>query len=163
MTLAVHALIGAAVGHSLGIRNPAVLLLVGVATHYLSDAIPHWDWRLSSFPGEEKSTATARRWIFTSASFVRDITRVALDSALGILLIALLVSRATFIPALLAAFGGMAPDILQGIYFTGYAPFLTPMQKFHDFCHTKIRLGPYPVIGIPFQIAIALAALYFLR
>lgn len=154
MTLAVHALIGAAAGYSIGIHNPAVLLLTGAATHYLSDAIPHWDYRLLSFPSGEKSAT--RRWVFTSTPFSRDMARVALDGILGIVLVTLVVPRVALIPALIAAFGGMAPDLLQGIYFTGYAPFLMPLQRFHDFCHTKIKLGPYPAIGIPFQLAIAL-------
>lgn len=160
MTLAVHALIGAAAGHAIGTHNRAVLLLAGAATHYLSDAIPHWDYRLLSFPAEEKSSM--RRWIFASSPFLRDMAHVVLDGTLGILLVALVAPRAAIIPALIGAFGGMAPDLLQGIYFTGYAPFLKPLQQFHDWCHTKIKLGPYPAIGIPFQLAIALIAAYIL-
>lgn len=163
MTLAVHALIGAAAGYSIGVHNPAALLLTGVATHYLSDAIPHWDYQLLSFPSGEKSAT--RRWIFTSTPFPRDMARVALDGALGIALVLLITrpaSVATAVPLLLAAFGGMTPDLLQGIYFTEYARFLKPLQRFHDFYHTKIKLGPYPAIGIPFQLAIALIAAYAL-
>ncbi|MFY9463016.1 MAG: hypothetical protein WAP52_02415 [Candidatus Sungiibacteriota bacterium] len=163
MTLAVHALIGAATAHQLGLHNPLSLFLAGAATHYLSDAIPHWDWRLFSFSSEEKSET--RRWKFASAIFARDIAYVVLDGVLGIaavLLIAQPSSVETAALLLLAALGGMTPDLLQGIYFTGYAPYLMPLQRFHDFCHTKIKLGPYPAIGIPFQILIALVAAYLL-
>ena len=163
MTLAVHAIIGAAIGHQIGFHSPTALLLAGGATHYISDAIPDWDWRLSSFSSEEKGSW---RWVFISGAFAKNIARVVLDGVLGIavvLLIAQPASTETAIALLLAAFGGMTPDFLQGIYFTGYAPFLAPLQRFHDFCHTKIKLGPYPLIGIPFQIVIALAAIYFLR
>lgn len=164
MTLAVHALIGAAASRRLGMHNPLALFIVGAATHYLSDAIPHWDYRLLSFPHGEKSQT--RRWPFASAAFKKDIVRIACDGALGMVLVLLIgqpASFATAIPFLLAAFGAMAPDLLQGIYFTGYAAFLKPFQKFHDFCHTKIKLSPYPAIGVPFQIIIAIAAIYFLK
>ncbi len=164
MTLAVHAIIGAAAAHRLGLHNPMALFLVGAATHYIADAIPHWDYGFLSFPHGEK--AETRRWPFTSAAFRKDLVRIACDGALGaglILFVAKTLSWASATPLLLASFGGMAPDLLQGIYFTGYAPFLAPLQRFHDFCHTEIKLGPYPAIGIPFQIGIALAAAYFLR
>ncbi len=164
MILATHALIGAAAGRRLGLHNPLALFLVGAATHYLSDAIPHWDYGFLSFPRGEKSST--RRWHVASSAFRKDILRIGLDGTLGIALV-LLIGQPRSIPTaallILVAFGGMAPDLLQGIYFTGYAPFLTPLQKFHDFCHTKIKLLPYPAIGIPFQIIIAIAAIYFLK
>ncbi len=163
MTLAVHALIGAATAHQVGLSHPAIALATGIATHYLSDAIPHWDYRLLSFPREEKSQM--RRWPFASIAFKKDIFRIASDAALGaglVIFITKTPSWTSALPVLLAAFGGMAPDLLQGIYFTGFAPFLAPFQRFHDFCHTKIKLDPYPTIGIPFQIIIAVAAIWFL-
>ena len=66
------------------------------------------------------------------------------------------------LPLAAAVIGGILPDFLQGVYFTKKAEFLKPLQKLHDFMHTKIKLGPYPLIGIPFQVAILILSLWVL-
>lgn len=159
MILATHALIGAAAISPFGDLHPVVTFLAGYASHLLTDAIPHWDYRLVSLGDQEKSGGF--RWVFQSAAFKRDIVHVALDFTAGIGL-TWLIAPAPSLPLLCAVLGGMAPDLLQGIYFTRYAPFLKPLQQIHDFFHTELKLGPYPLIGIPFQVLIALAAIYTL-
>lgn len=163
MILMTHALIGAAAAKALNVQNPIAAIVLGYASHLLSDAIPHWDYPILSFSGIQK--LEDRRFDPMSVSFRKDVLRVAFDFSLGISLALLFMrpsSPAQATPLLLAAFGGMLPDLLQGAYFTGYAPWLAPLQRLHDWCHTKIRLGPYPKIGIPFQIAIALLAISIL-
>lgn len=159
MILVTHALIGAAAASPFGAAHPAVAFLIGYTSHLLTDAIPHWDYRLVSLGDQEKSDAF--QWAFKDAAFRKDALRVALDFTVGAALVFFLRPEQS-LPLLYAALGGMTPDLLQGIYFTGYAPFLKPLQRIHDFFHTEIKLGPYPFIGVPFQIAIALAAVWIL-
>lgn len=163
MTLGVHMVIGAAVARRLASSHPLLAFTIGIATHYFSDAIPHWDYGVASCHGTDQEEK--RRWRVTSGAFKKDLLHIALDGALGAALILLLArpaSGAALTPLLLAACGAILPDLLQGIYFAARAPYLAPLQKFHDFCHTKIKLGPYPFIGIPFQLLVALAAAYLL-
>lgn len=163
MTLGVHMMIGAAVARRLASSHPLLAFAIGIATHYVSDAIPHWDYGIASFP--EADQREKRQWRFTGGAFKKDLLHIALDGALGaalVLLVARAASGAALLPLLLAACGAILPDLLQGIYFATRAPYLVPLQKFHDFCHTKIKLGPYPLIGIPLQLLVALAAAYIL-
>lgn len=159
MILVTHALIGAAAASPFGAAHYAVAFLIGYASHLLTDAIPHWDYRLISLGDQEKSDDF--RWAFKSAAFRKDALRVAFDFTAGAALIFFLRPEPS-LPLLYAALGGMAPDLLQGIYFTRYVPFLKPLQRLHDFFHTEIKLGPYPLIGIPFQVALALVAVWIL-
>lgn len=163
MTLATHIVIAAAVAKPLVAAHPLFPFLAAVASHYLADAIPHWDYTLHSVPGE--STASEKRWAFTRRSFFTDFARVASDGLIGTALVASAL-RPTSVPEFsvfaLIVIGGVFPDLLEGVYYTGRAPFLKPFHRFHEFIHTKIELGTYPLIGIPLQILIALIAMYFL-
>jgi hypothetical protein len=154
MTLATHIIIASAITKPIVYSNPLLAFAIGLASHYLSDAIPHWDYRLSSLP--EKEADKDRVWNFKK-SFRKDIFRIGTDIALG-----LAVSLLFFNPGealfyfLLTALASILPDMLQGVFFTKRAGFLKPLQIFHDRMHSRIKLGPYPIIGLPFQMAIAL-------
>lgn len=159
MILITHALIGAAAASPFGAAHPVIAFLIGYASHLLADAIPHWDYQLLSLGDQEKSDDF--RWAFKSAAFRKDVIRIVLDFSAGIGLV-LLVRPEPSLSLLSAVLGGIAPDALQGIYFTRYAPFLKSLQKMHDSFHTEMKLGPYPLIGIPFQTFIALTAIWIL-
>ena len=164
MTLTTHAAIAAAVAKPFLTFNPVIAFFVGVASHYLSDAIPHWDYSLHSVDHEHKGKDHIV-WHFGARSFVIDIARIASDALLGALLVYVIARPQSLheaLPLAAAIIGGILPDFLQGVYFTKKADFLKPLQKFHDTMHTKIKLGPYPAIGIPFQLAILLFSLWVL-
>lgn len=162
MILATHIIIAAAVTKPIAHMHPALIFGVAVASHYLSDALPHWDYELTAIADKE-NTAT-RHWNLQSASLAHDIVRFSLDAIVGAAFVIMLLSPLSFsdwIAATLAIIGGALPDFLGGLYMLGLK-FLLPHQRFHDWIHTKIRLGPYPLIGIPFQILIAAIAVWFL-
>lgn len=155
MILITHSVIAAAVVKQLGISNPALAFAVGMATHYLSDAIPHWSYDLSSV--EDQENPEIRHW--NKTRLLRDAIKFCLDGLAGLAVVYYAAPVHSFgetLPFLLAAIGGCFPDALQGLYITVKHPLLRPLQKFHDLMHAKIRLEPYPLIGIPFQIIIFL-------
>ena len=163
MTLTTHSIIAAAVTRPLAHLHPALTFAVALASHYLSDAIPHWDYKLESIHKTED--VDARAWSHNPRMLLRDIARFSADGLLGagiVLLVTWPVTPREWLWAGSAIVGGSLPDFLQGLYMAR-ARFLKIHQRAHDFMHSDIRLGPYPAIGIPFQLAIAFAALWFLR
>lgn len=159
MTLATHIVIATAVAKPIASVSPILGFFVALASHYLSDAIPHWDYRLYSLA--DKDSAENRKFNFSKV-FLKDLARIALDFFAGLAIVLFLYWPTTtkeLVEILLLAAGGTLPDFLQGVYYTRRAEFLLPLQRFHDFMHTKIKLGPYPLLGVPFQGAIAIGAL----
>lgn len=164
MILATHIAIAAAAAKPFAGMHPLVAFLIGVASHYASDAIPHWHYPTRTLPKEHEEKM-GWTWRGDTRTRIGDFLRFALDGAAGAAIVVLAAPPATaaawwWISA--AACGSILPDALQGIYFAG-ARFLAPHQIFHDRLHTGIKLDAYPRIGIPFQLAIGLAALYVLR
>lgn len=162
MTLTTHIVIAAAAAKPLVSINPLLAFIAAVASHYLSDAIPHWDYSLSAAPSKEEET---KLWARNPSLLFHDLWRVGLDLMVGTAIGALAFTPRSLedaIPLTIAITGGILPDILQGVYFTGKASFLKPLHTFHDRIHSKIGLGPYPLLGLPLQLLIVLPLLFLL-
>jgi len=163
MTLATHIVIAAAVAKPLAASNPIIGFFIALVSHYLSDAIPHWDYKLHSIDTKEISMEK-RTWDYKTL-VIKDLRSIVLDFFLGLAVGYFFLNPRTteqFIYFLLVTVGAVLPDFLQGAYYTHRAEFLKPLQRFHDFMHTKIKLGPYPLVGIPFQLIVFFIALYFI-
>ena len=162
MILATHIAIAAAATRPLAGLHPIITLIVSLASHYLTDAIPHWHYPLDSV--DHRDNTEKKTWRGDKRALARDFLRFTLDGfgGAGIAYFVIWPSGTTEILWLAAAItGSVLPDALQGIYMAG-ARFLKPHQIFHDRVHAKIKLDAYPWIGIPFQLAFALAAIFFL-
>lgn len=163
MTLTTHIIIAAAVTKPLAGTNPVFAFLAGLASHYFADALPHGDYRLKMFKHEDDDKEKVKLEI-TKSALVANLSVPAIDAALGTLIAAAIIwpdstEKLLYLAALTA--GGILPDFLQAVYYAG-VKFLRPLQIFHDTIHTKIKLWPYPLIGIPFQILILILAFYSL-
>ena len=161
MTLTTHSIIAATITKPIASAHPALIFLAAVASHYLSDAIPHWDYKILSV--ENKEDPHGRRLSSDRSLIIKDLVRFGLDTSVGFGAALILIGPETpqeLLWAMLAPFGGMLPDFLLGVYAVKKFSFLKPIQLFHDFWHTKILLGPYPLIGIPFQLVIILLRIY---
>ena len=165
MTLTTHAAIAAALAKPLMRGHPLLIFAVALVSHYLSDAIPHWDYPVHSLQ-HVSGHKSESEWNYTSAVFWKDLNHMALDAILGMGILFFFMRpelpRDWFLFSLIII-GSMLPDFLQGLYFTKKATFLKPLQHFHDKMHTKIKLGPYPAIGIPFQLIILLCSLWIIK
>ena len=162
MTLGTHIVIGDAATKILGATHPILGFFVGLVSHYLSDFIPHWDYSLSSLP--ENKDPTKRKWNYTTA-LLFDLAKIALDFGVGILATLffwqLSISESWLLLGAIIL-GSTLPDLLGGVYYTRrFDQILHPLHQFHNFVHTKIKLGPYPLLGIPFQIIMAAFAIWF--
>ncbi len=162
MTLTTHSIIAAAVTKPISHIHPLLIFVVAVATHYLSDAIPHWDYKITSI--ENIENREHRHFGTNRNAILHDIKNFAIDGFLGLAIVAVIARPETmqqWLWVLASVVGGCLPDFLQGLYLFKLK-FLRKPQQFHDIFHTNIRLGPYALIGIPFQLVIVLVALYAL-
>ena len=173
MTLTTHILIATAVSKPFFAANPALVLTTAVASHYLADAIPHWDWHLSSVE-EDLSDKHDHKLTLEKGVNIRDLIKISLDIAIGSF-IAFLILRPELnikelTPLALSVLGGILPDMLQPVFWLwkNNNPFIL-IKHFHSFMHSKIRLGrhlwidrKYIIIGKVSQVIIALLAILVL-
>ena len=156
MILVSHAIIGASVARIFS-SNPLVSFIIGVATHYAADALPHSQYHLNSLMHGEIGS---RKKIF-SKDMVRDIFLLALDGGLGIGVPLLLFWKsgdpASLVAICAGAFGGMFPDGLQFLKWILPSKVFGIHQRFHDWIHTKNELNEKSVFAASQQILIVMA------
>lgn len=165
MILATHIIIAEAITRHTVPTQPILAFMLALASHYCADWIPHWDYHIGSLANTEDGNKEKRTWDFARHSSRRDFIMIAADALIGSAIALLLLpphSLQALLVTLLTIVGAILPDFLQGVYLFTKWKFLAPIQKFHDYFHTNIRLGPYPLIGIPLQIVVALIAIFFL-
>ncbi len=150
LILSTHAVVGAAIA-SLIPNHPLAAFVAGVASHFVIDAFPHWDYRLRSmFRGADKGVALA-----IDSGLAIDLALIGLDAFLGIVLAVWLFSTpATIVTILLGALGGMLPDPLQFAHRLYPHEPLRSLQRFHSWIHSKTKLA-WP-IGVSTQASFAL-------
>lgn len=155
MTLATHAITGAAVA-SLTPQQPILGFVAGFASHYLIDAIPHWDYPILSDSIHPQKGNIRMRF---DRVFFRDARNFTLDAALGII-VALLVfayppTGLATLTIMAGAIGGILPDPLQFVAKKlPHEPF-SSLQRFHQWIHTgwHMRETGYHWLGIISQLA----------
>lgn len=155
--LATHAVAGAAA--ALIVRsNPILGFFVACASHFLLDAIPHWDYPIRSLEHDPKTLRGIR--ISFDRLFVKDFFRAGVDASIGAALSFAIIRPADGYTALIASLGiigGMIPDFLQLVYYAlKREPFIS-IQRFHSWTHSDIRLyGTHNIVGIGSQIVLML-------
>jgi hypothetical protein len=149
MTLTTHAISGAAIA-SLLPTHPMLAIGAAFASHFLIDAIPHWDYPISS---SSVSPQIGSKMKFDKALFF-DMTRIGFDALLGLSLAWLLFAAPHFSwIIMLGALVAMIPDPLQFVYAHFKHEPLISLQRFHMWIHTKERLKGKPLLGVASQIA----------
>jgi hypothetical protein len=157
MILTTHAITGAAVASILP-NNPALGFAVGFVSHFLLDAIPHWDYDLRS--SKKDLDNPLNNDLILNKSFIFDLIKMGFDAFLGIAISYFLFINPSVgvsnlsLSSLLhsnivwAIIGSLFPDILQFIYFKlwRHEPLLT-LQKFHIWLNRNKSLENRPVLG----------------
>ena len=163
MTLTTHAIAGAAAAE-LFPAHPIIGFIAGFTTHFLLDAIPHFDYKIYSAyanpdiaMSHNESGATTSAGIKLDKDFLIDITRIGSDCVLGFLLAFLIFHPFNWHDAgivFLGAVAGVLPDFLHFVYMRlPYQPMIA-LEKFHMWIHSKLRLKEYPMTGVVSQIAL---------
>ncbi len=158
MTLTTHAITGAAVA-SLLPANPLLSFAAGVASHYLLDTIPHWQYKLlSETKGGSDMDADMRLGWF----FVIDLFRVGTDFLFGVLLVLIFFQPEFSIANNIwwGMIGGVLPDPLQFAYFKYRHEPLISLYRLHNWFHSNDNsLLNRPISGIIRQLIIVLIVL----
>jgi hypothetical protein len=155
MTLASHGVVGAGVA-ALFVHEPALGLTAAFVSHFLADAVPHWDYAIYSKESDENDPLETD--MYFGRAFALDMLRIGADFFLGLAAAALIFSFFLGLPlwfALLGAFLGQLPDPLQFAYFKLRRQPLITLQTFHQWMHADKR--PFlarPFVGIVHQISI---------
>lgn len=156
MTLTAHSIVGASIA-SIMPSNPVLGFVAGFASHFLLDAIPHWDYSLVSSKRDGDNPMNDE--IFTDKGSVFDLFKISFDGLLGVSISLLLfgVSNYNLVwTPIWGMIGALTPDFLQLVYFKFWRG--EPMKSLHEFhvikIHAKEKFVNHPVLGISLQIAI---------
>ena len=136
MTLTTHAIIGAATAKIFSF-NPVLAIGFAFASHFLIDAIPHWDYLPKSF--QKDSSNPLNDDMVIGNGFFKDFLKIALDAMLGVVLSLIIFfpeSAYQFWIIFFGAGSGFLPDPLQFVYWKWrHEPFIS-LQRFHLWIHS---------------------------
>ena len=153
MTLSTHAVVGAT-SAALFPSHPITAFIAGFLSHFILDAIPHWDYKiLSAYANPDM--ALSKKSAMADKYFMLDLLRTGSDAFIGLSVVFLIwypAFSAEWRILLLGAIGGMFPDFLQFVYARFPHQPMTAIQRFHNFIHADYRLDDKPVLGIFLQI-----------
>ena len=158
MILVTHAVVGAGLAKVARI-NPVLAFIVGFASHFLLDTIPHWDYPLRSSTKFDVKNPLQGDFIIGRDFFI-DLIKIGIDFSAGLILSYVFFAKGTGIHDFLfsgivwGALGGMTPDFLQFVYTKYRHEPLVSLQKFHLFMHAEKRLNDRTVLGPLFQVGI---------
>lgn len=158
MVLSTHAIVGGAVGRILS-GQPILALILGFVSHFLLDAIPHWDYKLGSLDKDEAKPLNTS--IRLDRSFAYDCLKLVADVLIGLIIawLAFGGSAEAYASVVAGIFGGLLPDFLQFVYFRFRREPLKSLQRFHQWIHTNVRLDGRPALGIFLQSALAIVVI----
>ncbi|MBI5742500.1 MAG: hypothetical protein HZA25_01515 [Candidatus Niyogibacteria bacterium] len=161
MILFTHAAVGAAAAEIT--NNPAVAIALGFASHFILDAIPHWDYELRSLRVNPENGSKYDMEI--GRDFAIDFLKIALDALLGtaagLLFYGAWLTPGDYFTVFCGAAGGLLPDVLQFVRMKIPREPLITLQSFHERIHTRHRLKGLYVRGFLLQLALVFAAIAF--
>jgi hypothetical protein len=153
MTLATHAVVGAAVSRFFPI-HPVVGFFAAFLSHFLVDAIPHGHYKLLSLKHDPENQLADDMTL--DKNFILDLMRTGSDFLVGIAL-SFLLFQDFILPLdwtiLIGVVGGVLPDALQLAYWKIRREPLTSLQKFHIWMHTEKRFDGRIFITVLVELA----------
>jgi hypothetical protein len=152
MILSTHAIVGGAVASFMP-SHPVLAVVAGFASHFVIDAIPHWDYPLQSIA---IGKGADNRRLRLNRSVVLDLAVIAMDACAGLTLaLWLFATPASVWVITLGAVAAMLPDPLQFAHSLFPREPLNTLQRFHGWIHAKRKLAWK--LGVSSQIAFATA------
>jgi hypothetical protein len=153
MILTTHAIVGGALA-SLLPSHPVAAFAAGFASHFIIDAIPHWDYPLQSIsvaPGQ-------RNRLRLDKPLLQDVALIGFDACAGLAFaVGLFATPVTIAVIVLGAVAAMLPDPLQFVHSLYPHEPLASLQAFHRRIHTKCQLDWR--FGVSSQIIFAVAVI----
>ena len=153
MILSTHALVGAAIANMFP-AHPGAAFVLGFASHFALDAIPHADYPIRSASLDPKIGAPLR----FDRALLQDAVTIGGDGLLGLALAFLLFASAENQWAiLLGACGAMLPDAIQFLHARFPREPLRTLQRLHRWAHTKTEIKDRVVLAVASQVLLVLA------
>ena len=142
-----HLLIGAAIG--LKFHNPWAIFILALASHFIADRIPHWEYLSKKLKDLNKKEL----FVF--------LLKVAIDSLLGLLLLFCLLKEQNSWPyAIFGAFISALPDFpLLLVRFFPRVKWLIYYQKFHEANHLKQKNTKKNILPMISELTVAALAI----
>jgi hypothetical protein len=157
--LTTHAIVGAAIT-TLMPAHPYLGISAAFASHFLLDAIPHWDYPIRS-DSVNPHVAAAMKY---DGRLVADMLTIGTDAVLGMALALLLLSgRGNFALVACGAGAAMLPDALQFAYMRCPREPLVSLQRFHTWIHASRSLRERPILGVSAQMGLVVFFLLVAR
>lgn len=157
MILTTHAVVGGAI-MKLVSHHPVIGLFLAFGSHFVLDAIPHWDYHLGSYERNKKEPL--KSVIHLNKRFLIDLTKMGSDGIFGLILSIIIFSGP---PAggwiILGVISAMLPDFLQFLYLQIRREPFTSLQRFHGWFHNQKN----NFAGIISQIIIIILAYFFIK
>jgi hypothetical protein len=150
MILCTHAVVGAALASFLP-SHPAAAFVVGFASHFALDAIPHRDYLIKS---RSVNPLIGAPIVFDGA-FLQDAVTIGSDGLFGLLVALFLFGSSTSTSLwsiLLGAIGAMLPDPLQFVHTRWPHEPLRTLQRFHRWAHADKKIKSV-ILGFGTQVA----------
>jgi len=137
-----HTLVGAAIATA--IPNPAIALPLALASHFLTDYIPHWNPHLNTEFNTQGHISLRSKVI------------VMLDAGLALMIGTYIASKSGhFVIVMLACFLAVAPDVAEIPYYFLGLKNIAPIKKLIEYQRAH-QWNVRPVFGILFQILVIL-------
>ena len=155
MMLSTHAMVGAAIG-TFCPSQIGLAAVLGFCSHFVLDAIPHWDYPIRSgslSPGRGLPIRFDR-------ALLEDLLTIGADGLLGVAAAIILFGFSW--SALLGALGAILPDPLQLVHDRIPHEPLLALQRFHRWIHSGKRMTLFP-FGLTSQLVLIMAVVALTR
>ena len=162
MLITPHAITGAVIGAE--ISNPYLVVLLALASHFILDALPHYDVGVAHYGEKKKISFNWKDWLL-----------LIFDGILAVILIWIAYNGShTDWNILIGAAAGIAPDIIDDFLrvrfingklsfdFEKKIPLISQMHAFHEKIHFKLK-PKYWYWGVATQVFIVVGGIYLLR
>ncbi|MFW5853123.1 MAG: hypothetical protein ACOCU8_00600 [Patescibacteria group bacterium] len=119
---------------------PPLAIAGALASHFVLDAIPHWDYKLKSLQVNQESEEVGLKFKFDKWFFY-DCLKMAIDFSVGLILVWFFVASGhnSLWLIMIGAVLAVVPDWLFFIYSLWPNRFLKIFVRFHHFCHFLIK------------------------
>lgn len=157
MILSTHIIVGGLIGGTS--KNYFWAAMLALASHYLLDAIPHWDYLTAKF----KDATSSNKKFFKEKYFWVDFLKIAIDIAIGIIVLFFLVrgKNLNYYQITIGVFFAILPDPLQFISWTFKLAPLRYTDKIQAMAHSLKEPGIVPGLLVQIVVVILSVALFW--
>ncbi|MDO8557946.1 MAG: hypothetical protein Q7S09_01995 [bacterium] len=139
MLIGVHIIVASGLGSLT--ENPAIAFALGIASHFIGDKIPHWEYSIAPLDELKRKSVGEKLRTCLKKDVFRVLSFIGLEIGGAFVLVFAIVHyvapQAHFLPVLAGGFGGLLPDVLWGFADNSKNKILQAYRRLHHASHTK--------------------------